>query len=102
MVGPSNRREDGIYNWNKSSTTGAHTGKDIVMPHAMHVQPTLYGIAMVSGITKKAKTRGWHHHLSSVSLEAIEKDEGQKKKLTFTECITMVRSYAMCFKYINL
>lgn len=28
-------------------------------------------------------------------------DEGEKKKLTFTEYITRVRSYAMCFKCIN-
>lgn len=52
--------------------TVVHKGKDIAIPHAMHIQPTLYGIVMVPGATKTAKTKGWHH-LSSRSLEVIVK-----------------------------
>lgn len=88
--------------WNQSNMTGGLRGKDKMIPHAGHIQPSFYRIGMVPGTTKKAKTRGWQHlSLKSWGDNCKSPDEGERKELTFTEYITRVRSCATCFKRIN-
>lgn len=72
-----------------------------MIPHAVHTQPTLW-----DSHGARCNKEGKDKRVASPILEKLggngkSPDEGERKELTFTECITRVRSCAMCFKYIN-